>query len=124
MTRSLQGRRVLLVDDESAVRFLIEDMLLELGAGTVDAAASLEEAERLVATGNRPDFAVLDLHLSGRTSYPLAAQLKALGVPFLFATGYGATSHPEGWSGTPTLVKPFQLDLLSKTVAEIMDALP
>ena len=50
---------------------------------------------------------MLDINLDGQHVAPLADRLSALGVPFLFATGYG-----EGWdrgarATAPVLPKPF-----------------
>lgn len=38
---------------------------------------------------NAPDFALLDINLGKENSIPVALKLKQLGIPFVFATGYG-----------------------------------
>ncbi len=55
------------------------------------------------------DFAVLDVNLNGRMSYPVADTLRLRGVPFIFATGYGPKILVPPYAGTPTLQKPFQI---------------
>ena len=42
------------------------------------------------------DAAVLDANLNGRLVTPFAEALKARGIPFVFATGYGDASAPPG----------------------------
>jgi ActR/RegA family two-component response regulator len=37
----------------------------------------------------RPNFALLDLNLGSENSIPVGTKLFELGVPFIFATGYG-----------------------------------
>src|SRR3954451_8078467 len=89
--------RVLVVEDEY---FLADDMtqaLRKLGADVVgpapsrDAALALLEAEPV-------DVAVLDINLQGEAVFPVAEALRALEVPFVFATVYqGASIPPEFW---------------------------
>lgn len=116
---TLAGRRILLVDDESMVLMLIEDMLRDLGAETVETAMNVEEASRL-ADSMRVDLAVLDINLSGTRSYPVAERLKARGVPVLFATGYGSSGHEEAWIGWPTLSKPFDSASLATAIGHLL----
>lgn len=87
----LEGRRVLLVEDESLVAMLAEDMLLDLGCEVV-VAMRLDKAVDHVRTGNF-DLAVLDVNLGDARSYPVADLLLERCTPFLFATGYGT----QGW---------------------------
>src|SRR5262245_56160429 len=84
----LRGRKLLMVEDESIVAFLIEDMLLSFGCEAPRHALSVHQALAFL-DAERPDAAVLDINLSGEMVYPVAEQLEALGVPFVFATGYG-----------------------------------
>jgi CheY-like chemotaxis protein len=121
MARSnpLRGCRILLVEDESFIMMLIEDMLLELGAGTVETAMRLEEAER-AAREKAVDIAVLDVNLAGRRSYPVAKVLQERGIPFLFATGYGSFGHDADWRGSPTLKKPFETRDLQRALEQVI----
>lgn len=104
------------------VLMLIEDMLLDLGAAVVETAMRLEEAERL-ATEAVFDVAVLDVNLAGRKSYPVAEALRARGVPFIFATGYGSKGHDEAWRGTPTLAKPFDPRDLARVIGGVVSGI-
>src|SRR4051794_21073625 len=84
----LEGLRVLVVEDESIISFLIEDLATELGAAAVWHAATVAGALALLDR-QRPDAAVLDVNLGGESGLPVAERLEAMGVPFVFATGYG-----------------------------------
>ena len=108
----LRHRRVLLVEDEMMVAMLIEDMLSDFGCEVIGPAARIDEALKLAGEG-RIDVAILDVNLNGQETYPVADALAAIGVPFVFATGYGAGSLREGYRHRPTLQKPFaQRDLV------------
>jgi DNA-binding response OmpR family regulator len=78
---SLSGRRVLVVEDEIMVAWLLEDMLTNLGCTVVGPAARIDQALALIDAEGF-DAAVLDLNLNGTKSYPVADALAAHGVPF------------------------------------------
>jgi CheY-like chemotaxis protein len=105
---SLQGVRVLLVEDEALVAMLMEDMLSDHGCSVVATAPRLDEA---LAHANDLsldfDVAVLDLNLAGENTFSVASALAERNIPFVFATGYGAGGLPAEWRGRPTLQKPF-----------------
>jgi CheY-like chemotaxis protein len=116
----LAGRRVLVVEDETIVSFLLEDMLQELGCGEVWHVGRIGDALDLLNT-RRPDAAVLDVNLAGELSYPVASRLDALAVPFVFATGYGAPGLPERWGQRPVIQKPFQLEVLASAMRMLLE---
>ena len=108
-------RRVLVVEDEVIVAMLIEDMLNDLGYQVVALTTHLGEALTLART-MPVDLAVLDVNLNGELSYPVADALKARGVPFVFATGYGPKILPSPYTSVPTLQKPFQITDLQRAL--------
>lgn len=118
MDNDLQGRRVLLVEDESLVAMLVEDMLLDLGA-VVEVAMRLPEALRLATDGHFA-FAVLDVNLGdGHRSDAVADALRSRGIPFAFATGYGERGLAERHRGTPTIQKPYRKRDLNLVIEEL-----
>lgn len=99
--------RILLVEDESLIRMLLEDMLADLGHEVVATAASVEAAKQLATAGGF-DAAILDVNLEGQEIFPVAEILAQRGLPFVFASGYGHSALPEPFRDRPTLQKPFQ----------------
>lgn len=100
------ARRVLVVEDEALVAMLVEDALLDAGFGVMGPAATVEEAMALL-DHERPDAVVLDLNLAGETSTPVADLLAARGIPYVIATGYGASGLPAGHQDAMVLAKPY-----------------
>jgi DNA-binding response OmpR family regulator len=113
------GVRILLVEDETAVSFVIEDMLKELGCASIWHASGVNQAIALLRD-RQPDAAVLDVNLAGEPGYPIAEQLESAHIPFLFATGYGRNGIPAQWASKPTIQKPFRYDALAQALAALL----
>ncbi|MCL2713589.1 MAG: response regulator [Alphaproteobacteria bacterium] len=109
------GSSILLVEDEVIIRLMVADMLVELGYRIAAETGDINEALRL-AQSTSFDLAILDVNVNGRTILPVADLLRARGLPFIFATGYGSSSLPESYRDRPALEKPFQLEALSRTI--------
>ncbi len=107
----LAGVRILLVEDETLVAMLLEDMIAELGGTVVASASRVAGALEVVKnSGSGLDLAVLDVNLGGEEAFPVAEALAERGVPFAFSTGYGNSGLPDPWRSRPTLQKPFTQD--------------
>lgn len=113
--------RVLVVDDEVLVAMMLSDMLDELGCEVVGPALDIESALALV--GGEPfDWAVLDLNIQGKPSFPVARALNARRIPFVFASGYGAADSGSGFEDVPVIQKPFDLAELASVVRRLAPA--
>ena len=109
------GLKVLVVEDEAIISFLIEDMLLSLGCTAVAHAGTVKQAMNVLSE-ERPDAAILDVNLAGEPGYAIAEKLEAGGIPFVFATGYGQTGLPPRWRERPVIQKPFTLQSLESAL--------
>lgn len=106
----LQGLKVLVLEDETLVSMMVEDMLADLGCEVVGPFARLDSALAFVGEGDPAiDIALLDVNLGGERSFPLAEVLSGKDVPFVFTTGYDDAGMPEAWRGRPALRKPFTM---------------
>ena len=112
----VQGLKVFIVEDESLIAMLLEDILEELGCAVPGSALTLTQALDQADTG-AADVAILDINLGGDPIFPVAAKLAERGMPIIFASGYGATTLPDAWRGRPTLPKPFSADQVAAAVA-------
>ncbi len=111
--------RVLLVEDEVLITWLLQEMLLDLECEIADAPASLDEALLAARTGAF-DLALVDLDLRGRLTYPVAEILKMREIPFAFVTGYGSAALARAYADTPVLEKPFRREDLKAVIAAIL----
>jgi CheY-like chemotaxis protein len=120
LNQPLDGRRILVVEDESLVAMLIETILEDMGCQTVGPVASVDEALRTVTGDMQIDGALLDVNVAGREVFPVADALKARKVPFVFSTGYGESGLPEHWRGHPTIQKPFTEQMIREALMKAL----
>lgn len=118
----LAGRRVLVVEDDALISMLLEEMLVDMGADVAGVAATLPEALRLAETP--ADAAIVDVNLSGVSSYPAAERLQARGVPLVFATGNERHAPPPVLAGAPTLAKPYDFAQVEAALGALFAAQP
>lgn len=110
-----KGLRALVVEDESLILMLLEDMLAEIGHNCAFTARRLDAA--LEAAREAPfDIAILDINFNGATTYAVAEAVAARGLPLIFATGYGVHGIAEPWRSRPILQKPFDSQALAKAI--------
>jgi CheY-like chemotaxis protein len=113
MSAALVGRRILVVEDEMIVAWLLTDMLEDIGCCVVGPVVSVAQA--LDVIGREPlDAALVDVNLNGELTYPVADALKTRSVPFLFSTGYDRGRLREGYRDLPMLQKPYHYLELEK----------
>jgi CheY-like chemotaxis protein len=118
----LEGRRVLLVEDEAMIALLLEDMLGDLGCEVVGPAYALAPAMAL-ASGEAPiDVAILDVNIAGHPVFEVADALRARQVPLVFSSGYGESGLRDVDRGAPVLGKPFRAGELAAALREALAA--
>ena len=81
--------RILVVEDELLTAMELDDTLRSAGYQVLGPAANVSAALELLRD-ERPDAAVLDVNLAGEWVTPVAEVLRAMFVPFILASGYGA----------------------------------
>jgi CheY-like chemotaxis protein len=120
MSGDFAETRVLLVEDETLVALMIEDMIDDIGAMRVGTASTVGEAMTALESA-RPDIAVLDVNVGGDQVFPVCERLAELGIPFVFSTGYGAHGVPPQWRANPVLQKPYTAPQLADALARCLD---
>jgi response regulator NasT len=82
------GKQLLIVDDDRLVLAMLVRGLTDAGYG-VTSAESAEEAEVWLASGARPDLAILDVRMPGQGGLHLAQRLRDLDhIPFMMLSAY------------------------------------
>jgi PAS domain S-box-containing protein len=111
--------RLLVVEDEALIAMELCKDLGQLGWEIVGPASTIEEALELIDGSPLPDAAVLDVNLCGRAVYPVAERLQALGVPFVFCTGYQRLDDHRGFFSSPIVRKPVNIGVLDQELRRL-----
>ncbi|MDB5507048.1 MAG: signal transduction histidine kinase [Devosia sp.] len=102
--------KILMLEDQMLIAMDVETMLGARGLIRIVTTSSVDEALRALAA-DLPDIAMLDINLGAGTSIPVAEELRRLGVPFIFATGYGEGNLvPPALADVPVVRKPYEID--------------
>lgn len=120
------GRKVLLVEDDNAVRPLLQSALEDFGYH-VHVAADSQRALELAADLDSLDLLLTDVGLPGLNGRQLAEMLQQRrpGLPVVLITGYAeqaATRLDCLAPGMHLMTKPFTLELLAETVTDALAA--
>ena len=115
----LKELQILLVEDNMMIALEAEDMLTALGARSVTTVSTLPAAAAAAAT-DAFDLAVLDINVGQGTSFDFAARLKALDIPYFFASGYGdQVTLDQEHSASFVIQKPYDQDLLRRAIQRL-----
>jgi len=104
---SLNGLQVLVVEDEMLIALDLKAMLSGLGCVVMGPVPNSNAALR-IAHATPLHGAILDVNLRGRPSFDLADELRRMGVPLIFATGYDESFLPDHLRDVPRITKPIQ----------------
>jgi PAS domain S-box-containing protein len=116
---SIEGKRILLVDDEPLLLMDLEETLTNSGCIVVGPASTLPQAKALIDEAVF-DAALLDVNLGGQRVDDLAAALTKKGIPFAFVTGYGREGLPQSFRHAPLIGKPFSQKQFLEVVHQLV----
>lgn len=98
-----------MVEDDYLIVQEVSGSLTKAGAIVLGPVPSVAKALRLLEGRTRIDAAVLDVNLGSENSFPIAAALSGMKVPFLFSTGYNSADIAPEWRHVTVTMKPLQL---------------
>lgn len=98
---------VLVVEDESLIAMNLEMILEDLGHSVIGPVMTLKDLEKILNSDFHADAAILDVNIAGEHIFPYARRLADLGIPLLFASGYGASGISDDLAHYPVVPKPY-----------------
>ncbi|MGE5265589.1 MAG: response regulator [Acidobacteriota bacterium] len=119
----MEKKRILLVEDDASIAFIVREHLLNLGSNyEIGAAFSAEDALRQFGEGVW-DLVITDNKMSGMTGLELIQALKDRypGVVTILATGYGSEQVEQFANQLNVfryMVKPFPLADLNRAIQD------
>lgn len=107
------SKKTLILEDYTLLALLIEDALFNAGYSDFVSCVNSKQALKAISE-NCFSWAILDYNLGfDSTSIAVAMELKTLGVPFIFLSGYAGTNIiPAGLGEVARVSKPFKPDEL------------
>ncbi len=116
----LDGRTILIVENDPAIGLDLRATLLSASALPVGPANSVEAAFALIAD-HAIDGAILDIRLNkDELVFPVADTLQALRVPYVFASGRSTALMPLRHGDRPFFDKPFRAEEIVEALAKLI----
>lgn len=115
---ALQGRRMLVVEDDYLLADDLRQGLERLGANVVGPAARVSDALGLIEDGGTLHGAILDVNLGGEKVFAIADALRARGIRFVFSTGYEDWALPAAYKDVPRFEKPIDMPRLAQALCQ------
>jgi DNA-binding response OmpR family regulator len=114
--------KVLLVEDEMLLKLPVEEALMDRGfeclhTSTLDGAREILKSAKLSA-------AILDVNIHGTAVFSVAREVRALGVPCVFTTGYTDAAIPAEFADSQYFKKPYNIDHVIDAVAACVEKTP
>ncbi|RXH00965.1 MULTISPECIES: response regulator [Bradyrhizobium] len=116
----LTGRRILVVEDEYFLADDIGNALRKLGAEIAGPVGHIEDAVAMLHNGGVLDAAVLDVNIRTQMIFPIARELRARDVPFVFTTGYEKISIEPEFQDVPLWEKPIDIVAMARNLARLV----
>ncbi len=111
----------LIIEQESRLALLIENILSKLGWRIVGPIESIEKAVPLAREFDLSG-AVIDLDAPDKLVYPVAQALANRGIPFVFITALSRPLVREDFRDRPVLAKRFLMERLRPLIRGVVPA--
>lgn len=116
----LEGRRILIVEDEAPIALNLAAAVQQAGGVVVGPVATVAGAHAAMAD-TRLDGALLDIRLRNENSFPLADILAVLGIPFVFVSGLSSALMPYPHRERPLFDKPYETAAVIEALVRLID---
>jgi len=111
---------VLIVEDDPFISLSLEDIVAEHAEGEIIAVSS--RADAFATMSGDVDLAILDIDVTNGKTFHVAAELKAMGIPFIFVSASDKSQVPEELRHAPFIPKPFnEGDIKRQLVRAVAD---
>ena len=115
---------ILLVEDDDPIREITSLLLGTLTYTVITAASGAEALEKFVEHRGLIHVLLTDIVMPRMSGLQLVQELRKIDpdLKIIYMSGYSTTTFPKS-TGEHFIQKPFTLDMLRKTLAEVMEGL-
>ena len=121
MTRSLDGKSVLIVEDEFFIGLMLAEEISRAGGTSIGPATSVADALKEIES-RIVDAVILDAKLVDGSGAELADCLEKRRIPFVVVSGYDREGLPTGLRSAPFIAKPVSVPLLMKAIQGLAES--
>lgn len=114
---ALQGRRILVVEDEYMIAREIAETLTDVGIDVIGPVPGVGDAMQIIAEERQIDGALLDVNLRSEPVWIVVDALRLRNIPVVLATGYDQDVIPKAYSDLPRREKPVNRQDLLEALA-------
>ena len=115
MSQSLNGKSVLIVEDEFIIGLMFIQEIARAGGTSIGPATSVAGALKEIES-RIVHAAILDAKLIDGSSAELVGCLEERRIPYVVVSGYDKASLPKGLRNAPFIGKPVSVPLLMEAI--------
>lgn len=115
---ALQGRRILIVEDDCVTAMDLAETLATAGAEIIGPAGTIAAALELLRPRPQLDIALLDIEVEGTSVFAVADELVKREVPIVFTTGYERSEIPQRFHAARHCEKPVGIAAIARALSE------
>jgi CheY-like chemotaxis protein len=118
----VSGRRILLVEDESLVRLVLSELLLDDGFDVLEAQDG-DEAIRMLGQIDPPHLLITDITMPGRADgnvVATAAKQRYPGLPVIYSTGRPGSVKNRLDGNDDIVAKPYSREVILSLVRRVV----
>lgn len=116
----LEGRRILILEEQIEIAQLLVEMLRELRCQAVGPAKDVRGALALIA-GDELDAAILDVKIGGKNTLAVADELIRRGIPFAFASGNKTPASIKRYAPARLITKPYSAENIHQVLCALLE---
>jgi CheY-like chemotaxis protein len=118
LSAALQGRSILIVEDDCVTAMDLAETLAAAGAQVIGPAGTIETAFELLHRRPLLDIALLDIEVEGAFVFDVADELVKRDVPIVFTTGYERSEIPTRFRTARHCEKPVGIAAIARALGE------
>lgn len=117
---ALDGRRILILEEQKQIAQLLAGMLEEFGCEVIGPAVDVAEAMALISE-NTLDAAILDVKIAGKSTFAVADELIRRRTPFAFASGNKTLVSIKRYAPARVITKPYSAENIRRVLCDLIE---
>lgn len=117
---TLVGSRILILEEQDEIGRLLANMIHDFGCEVLGPVAELAGALAVLET-SKPDAAILDVSIAGKSTLAVADELTRIGTPFAFASGNKTPAAIKRYAPVRLITKPYSSENIYRVLLDLIE---